>query len=112
MPQESAHAEVLLFLQPWDPPSWFTDALPAASPGIRVIHHRCGRHDREVPPDIPPETWETVTVLFTWNALPRKGLAPRLRYVQLLSAGCNHVIGHPLLDDAEVALCTANGVHP
>lgn len=104
--------EVLLILMPWDPPAWFTDALPKISPGIKIITHKCSMYDKEVPAEITQETWDSVTIFFTWNALPAKGQAPNLQYVQLLSAGCNHVIGTPLFEETDVTFCTANGVHP
>lgn len=104
--------DVLLALMSWDLPSWFTEKLPTVSPGIEVITYRTVRGAQEVPDDIPQDVWDQVTVLFTWTEVPPKGKAPRLQYVQLLSAGCNHMIGKPLFDDTDVAFCTANGVHP
>jgi hypothetical protein len=104
--------EVLLAFVPWDLPSWFTDSVSTASPGIEVIGYRCGMYDKDVPPDIPEETWQSVTVFLTWNVLPAKELVPNLRYVQLLTAGCNHVAGNPLFEDTDIQFCTANGVHP
>lgn len=104
--------EVLLVLMAWDLPSWFTEKLPVTSPGIELIVHRTIRGATEVPDDIPQDVWDRVTVLFTWNEVPPIEKAPRLQYVQLLSAGCNHMIGKPIFDKTDVAFCTANGVHP
>lgn len=104
--------DVLLVLMSWDLPSWFTEKLPTVSPGIEVITYRTVRGAEEVPDNIPQDVWDRVTVLFTWTEVPPKDKAPRLQYVQLLSAGCNHMIGKPLFDDTDVAFCTANGVHP
>lgn len=112
MEQGSENNQVLLILMPWEPPKWFMEAVPAACPGIKVIHHTCDRHGTEVPPEISHDTWKSATILFTWNAIPQKDLCPNLRLVQLLSAGCNHVIGTSLFEETDVAFCTANGVHP
>lgn len=113
MPGEpSPNPEVLLALMPWDLPEWFTETVSAINPSIKILSHRCGMYDKVVPPEISEETWASVTVFFTWNALPTKKQVPRLRYVQLLSAGCNHVSGNPLFEETDIDFCTANGVHP
>lgn len=104
--------EVLLILVPWDPPASFLETLPLISPGIRVIAHKPDRHDANTLPDIAPEIWKTVTVLFTWRWFPEKEQVPNLKYVQLLSAGCNHVMDKSIFKDTDVAFCTASGVHP
>ena len=104
--------EVILILMPWEIPREFIQHVKTLSPGIEVLIHPGGRHDKTVPSDISPETWKRVTVLFAWKSLPPKELVPNLEYVQLLSAGCNHVAEHPLYDATDVTFCTANGVHP
>lgn len=59
----------------------------------------------------PDKEWKDVTILVTGSALPAPDIAPKLEYVQLQSAGANHVLNHPLIRDTNVALCTASGVH-
>jgi hypothetical protein len=109
---QTKHPEVLLVIVPWTLPPSFAESLPAVSPGIEVITHESPRFKKEVPNHIPQDVWDRVTVLFTWHAVPAKEQAPRLEYVQLLSAGCNHMVGEPIYDETDVAFCTANGVHP
>ncbi|PYH91298.1 hypothetical protein BO71DRAFT_401467 [Aspergillus ellipticus CBS 707.79] len=104
--------EFLLVLVPWTPPAEWVSALISTIPNIRVEIHEISRNATELPAEISAETWKDVTVLFTWRTFPTKELAPNLQYVQLLSAGCNHVTGLPLFEDPHVAFCTANGVHP
>lgn len=104
--------EVILILMPWEIPADFVEHIKTLSPGIEVHIYFGGRHDKVVPSEISEEAWKKVTVLFTWNALPPKDLVPNLEYVQLLSAGCNHVADDPLFKDTDVSFCTANGVHP
>ncbi|KAK1139124.1 hypothetical protein N8T08_001244 [Aspergillus melleus] len=104
--------DVLLILMPWTPdPSWVS-SLEHVSPGIQVHSYKTDHGTTEVPDEIPSEIWSKVTVLLTWKAFPTKELAPKLQYVQLLSAGCNHLPGVPLFEDTDVAFCTSNGVHP
>ncbi|KAJ4858024.1 d-isomer specific 2-hydroxyacid dehydrogenase, NAD binding domain-containing protein [Trichoderma breve] len=60
---------------------------------------------------------EIVTVRdTTWNTPSFQKKFPNeewkdLEYVQLQSAGANHVLDHPLIRETNVALCTASGVH-
>lgn len=59
----------------------------------------------------PEKEWKDVTILVTGSALPAAHIAPKLEYVQIQSAGANHILQNPLFDDADIALCTASGVH-
>ncbi|KAL7934343.1 hypothetical protein V8C35DRAFT_302328 [Trichoderma chlorosporum] len=59
----------------------------------------------------PDKEWKNVTVLVTGSALPAADIAPNLEYIQLQSAGANHVLNHPLIRETDIALCTASGVH-
>jgi hypothetical protein len=104
--------EVLLVLLPWAPRKEYVDNMSQISPGIRVITYKTAMYDTEVPKEIPNETWETVTVLLTWKLFPTKEQAPKLRYVQLLSAGCDQLFGLPIFEETDIAFCTASGVHP
>jgi phosphoglycerate dehydrogenase-like enzyme len=105
--------EVLMVLMPWSPPQSYVDHVKTVSPGIEVISHPIGMYDAEVPASISAETWATVTVLLTWKTFPSRKLAPKLKYVQLSSAGCNQIEGKDLFDEGTgVRVCTASGVHP
>jgi hypothetical protein len=53
-----------------------------------------------------------VTYGMTYNVLPTRELAPKLQYMQLCSAGANHIHRLPLYEETDIAFCTANGVHP
>jgi hypothetical protein len=59
----------------------------------------------------PDERWEDVTILVTGSALPQVKHAPKLQYVQLQTAGANHLFNHPLYRDTDTSFCTASGVH-
>ncbi|KAB8271336.1 hypothetical protein BDV30DRAFT_228264 [Aspergillus minisclerotigenes] len=106
------HPEVLLIIAPWNLPVSFLESLPTINPGIRVITCKCGMQDTKMPREISQETWKSVTILLTWNYLPGKEQVPNLRYVQLHTAGCNHIADTSLFEDSDVSFCTANGVHP
>jgi len=82
----------------------FTDEqlarLRAVSPRLQIVQHTV-RSAGEMPPD----AWSDAEILCTFMALPEPELAPRLRWVQLLSAGADHAMGH------DVVLTTTSGIH-
>lgn len=104
----------LLIIAPWKPPAPFLDKLAATFPDLQVICDVQGWTSL-VPPRPPTtltaEAWKDVTILLTFTTLPAPEDAPRLEYVQLMSAGANHVLDTPMFKDTEAAFCTANGVH-
>ncbi|KAF4121431.1 Phosphoglycerate dehydrogenase or related dehydrogenase [Geosmithia morbida] len=103
----------LLLLVPFEIPQSWIDHLNSRFPHLSVVS-KVTDFQHQDPDDALPEgvKWEDVTVLVTGSTIPHIGQAPRLKVVQLLSAGSNHVLGRPLFqDDPKVALCTANGVH-
>jgi len=56
------------------------------------------------------EAFEQANVLYTFSVLPQPNQAPHLDWVQLHSAGINHVIQHPLFA-TDVIFTTASGLH-
>lgn len=80
--------------------------LREVSPRLNIVHHPA-----HAPGEIPPDAWDDVEVLFTWDVLPDRDVAPRLRWVQVLSAGVDHVVENPLFADGDVTLTTASGIH-
>lgn len=61
---------------------------------------------------VPVDAWREVEILYTSFAtpLPSPEQAPRLRWVQLYSAGPDPILNHPLFQ-APVIFTTASGVH-
>ena len=62
-------------------------------------------------PRIPDELWAETEVLYTLGNLPTPEQAPKLRWVQLHSAGANHVMDRPIYLQTDVMFTTASGVH-
>ena len=75
------------------------ERLRAVSPRLRI---------QRAPPPATEPRWDAVEVLYTIAGLPEPSQAPRLRWVQLHSAGAEQVMGHPLLG-AGVRFTTASG---
>lgn len=102
----------LLIVAPWQAPAGLLEKLTNAFPDLKVVYHvNTSKTTPPSPDSIPDETWQDVTILLTFNTLPTPEQAPKLQYVQLMSAGANHVLDKPVFKDTEVAFCTANGVH-
>ena len=79
--------------------------LRAVSSRLRLVQHTV-REAEELPPDV----WSDVEVLCTFQALPDPAQALHLRWVQLMSAGADHAIDHPVFTD-QVILTTTSGIH-
>ena len=102
----------LLVIAPWAAPDGFVEKLTTAFPDLQVVYHV--QHWTSTPLPLitlPAGTWDDVTILMTFSTLPAPEEAPKLEYVQLLSAGVNHVLDKPMYKDTTAAFCTANGVH-
>ena len=81
------------------------DQIRAVSERIILTQHTA-RDDRAV----PAEAFEQAEVLYTFGVLPQPEQAPHLHWVQLNSAGVNHVIQHPLFA-SDVMFTTMSGLH-
>lgn len=87
------------------PDAWL-DMLRGVSERLVVVQHPADAVD-----EAPPEVWERVEVLYTGSAVPHPEQAPRLRWVQLDTAGVDSVLHTPLWR-SEVAITTLTGVGP
>lgn len=105
-------SELLLVLVHFKPSAEYIDKIRLDNPGMGVLAAQTGYNDGKIPTEVSDDIWAKVTVLLTWGSLPSKEQAPNLRYVQLLSAGCNQIFGKPIFEETDVAFCTSNGVHP
>ncbi|KAF2837983.1 D-isomer specific 2-hydroxyacid dehydrogenase [Patellaria atrata CBS 101060] len=102
----------VLFTLDWLPSVAYCRRLQDAHPDLNIIVPglvEFGGIDTQK--NFPVETWKIVTTLITWNVFPSREQAPLLSYVQVISAGCNHVVGHPLFQESGITFCTSNGVH-
>lgn len=101
----------LLILSPYPASQAYIDGLRAKFPDLKIVTDT--KHFADSDPhggDLDKE-WKDVTVLNTGSTIPDVGQAPKLEFVQLVSAGANHIVNRPLYKDTDVAFCTANGVH-
>jgi hypothetical protein len=87
------------------------DQLKTQFPDLEVVSHEMAWGERDTSNIVPGEDWEDITILCAGSGLPDKDQAPKLQYVQLFSAGANHILEHPLFTETDIVFCTANGVH-
>ena len=78
------------------------ESLAALAPRLRVERHF---------PQVPSSVWADTEVLYASRLIPLPEQAPRLRWIQLHSAGINHLLGKPILAAEDVAITTASGIH-
>ncbi|KAK0641946.1 oxidoreductase-like protein [Cercophora newfieldiana] len=101
----------LLIAIPMNIPPSFLESVKTEFPNLEVVHHDIGSWGQTGVP-YPDEEWKDVTILMTFGAFPKTPeLAPKLQFVQLISAGANHILEQPIFKDTKVDFCTANGVH-
>lgn len=108
-PNPTLKGHRLLIIAPLDIPQPFLDAMKAEYPDLEVSHHRT--EWGPAPVHVEDDEWKDVTILLTFSTFPTPEQAPKLRFVQLMSAGANHVLDTPLFNHSDVKFCTANGVH-
>ena len=65
------------------------------------------------PPHIPDDVWKETDVLMTMFFVPdSRAQAPRLKYIQGMSAGLDHMVSAPFFKEApDVVVASASGVH-
>ncbi|KKA27607.1 hypothetical protein TD95_001710 [Thielaviopsis punctulata] len=105
--------DVLMLLLPSAPPAAWISALEAKYPGFRIRFESTQNADRTVRPmtEIPAASWDGVTMLMTYIP-PPPGVAPNVRFVQLLSAGSDMWKNNELYLNKDVVFCNASGVQP
>ena len=104
--------DVLLIATPWKPSQAWIDRIEAKFPNLRVIYRVLHWGAKLAAGALSADEWRSVTVLLTSGlSLPEPAEAPRLRYVQLISAGANVVLKRPLFTETDIIFATANGVH-
>ncbi|KAK7749086.1 hypothetical protein SLS62_008481 [Diatrype stigma] len=110
-PNKDLTGEKLVFLTPFAIPVEWIAGARRAYPGLEVEARRFNpwAPGNGSPPD--DVDWARVTILVTGPSLPTPQAAPRLRLVQLQSAGANYALDKPLFKEKGVVFCTANGVH-
>jgi phosphoglycerate dehydrogenase-like enzyme len=90
----------------------FTDRLLAqlqsVSPRLQIVQQTC-HNPEEVAAAL--DEHPGVEVLYSYYLPPKAlDLAPELRWLQLHSAGANHILDHPIMQ-SDIAITTNSGIH-
>jgi phosphoglycerate dehydrogenase-like enzyme len=100
MPADSIHILSTMSL-----PDELLERLRSVSPRLVVRQHNAPSAD-----EVPSQEWDKVEVLYTLSAIPDASLVPELRWVQLHSAGANHLVD-TWLWKSDITITTSSGIH-
>ncbi|KAI1073474.1 hypothetical protein F5B20DRAFT_566983 [Whalleya microplaca] len=105
--------DILLVFLPTKAETEWVERITNLYPGFNVRWVNTVNEDRTLvkPEDVSDQVWDGVTMLATYMPPPAH-LVPKVRFVQLTSAGADRWPNHPKYQDENVIFCTANGVHP
>lgn len=78
------------------------DQIRAVSPRLRVERYF---------PNVPERVWADAEILYTTRIFPSPAQAPRLRWVQLHSAGMEHALKEPIIQAEDVEVTSTSGIH-
>ncbi|MDX2161839.1 MAG: D-2-hydroxyacid dehydrogenase [bacterium] len=96
-PQESIHVVVAMdFADP------LIERIRDVSPRLKVERHF---------PNVPDRAYADAEILYTLRSFPSPALAPRLRWIQLHTAGVDHAIKEPIVQAEDVEVTTTSGIH-
>ncbi len=76
--------------------------LRAISPRLQIERHH---------PAVPDKAWHEAEVLYTLNTFPAPEQAPRLRWIQLHTAGVEDALKNPILKAQDIEVTNTSGIH-
>src|SRR5688500_12864783 len=76
--------------------------LPDPGGGLELVSRRSS--------EIDDALWRRTEVLYTFNTIPDPARAPYLKWIQLFSAGADHVLRHPI-SALPIPVTTVSGIH-
>lgn len=98
-------SDEVVYLSTLPLPDTVLDTFASVSHRLRVL-----QIPADSPSDVPAELWQNVQVLHTNNVLPSPEAAPRLSWVQLDTAGVDHVVSHAVWTQTSIPVTTIGGV--
>ncbi|MBN1681019.1 MAG: D-2-hydroxyacid dehydrogenase [Anaerolineae bacterium] len=103
MPNTSTAVQLLITVELQDD---LLETLRDISSRIELLYHPA-RHLADVPGDI----WAEVEILYTTRVMPDPALAPKLRWIQVHSAGVDHLRDQSITQADDVIITTTSGIH-
>ncbi|HML24222.1 MAG TPA: D-2-hydroxyacid dehydrogenase [Aggregatilinea sp.] len=61
--------------------------------------------------DVPEDVWARAEILYTSHLVPEPAMAPALRWIQVHSAGVDHIIDQPIVQQENIHVTSASGIH-
>ncbi|CEI66079.1 unnamed protein product [Fusarium venenatum] len=96
-------------------PKTQVEAIQKQFPDLTIKTFIEKKHNEPLEPQFDEKEWKDTTIILTAVAtvhlLPKPEQVPHLQYIQLTSAGVDHLTKNPLFADTKIPICTANGVH-
>ncbi len=68
-------------------------------------------HPVEQVEDVPEDVWAKTEILYTGSMVPEPAMAPALRWIQTHSAGVDHIIDQPIVQQENIRVTSASGIH-
>ena len=62
-------------------------------------------------PSVPADVIARTEVLYTTGYYPEPEQAPKLRWIQMNSAGMNHALGHSIVQAEDIIVTSTSGIH-
>lgn len=62
-------------------------------------------------PDVPPDVIARTEVLYTTGYYPQPEQAPKLRWIQMNTAGMNQALGHSIVQAEDIIVTSTSGIH-
>ncbi|MCY3863804.1 MAG: D-2-hydroxyacid dehydrogenase [Chloroflexi bacterium] len=62
-------------------------------------------------PDVPPDVMAKTEILYTTDYYPEPEQAPKLRWIQMNSAGMNQALGHSIVQAEDIMVTSTSGIH-
>ena len=62
-------------------------------------------------PAVSPDAIARTEVLYTTGYYPEPEQAPKLRWIQMNTAGVNHAVHHPIVQAEDIIVTTVSGIH-
>ncbi|GKU22037.1 unnamed protein product [Fusarium langsethiae] len=96
-------------------PKTQVEAIQKRFPDLTIKTFIEKKHGAPLEPPFDEGEWRDTTIILTGvttaKLLPEPEQVPHLQYIQLTSAGADHLIKTPIFTNTKIPICTANGVH-
>ena len=80
--------------------------IKSVSEGIEILHHPANSLE-----EVPDSAWQSANVLYTMNVFPQEAQAPKLRWIQTLTAGVERIVGTAIYDSQKLLLTHMSGAN-